>query len=54
MKEALYNLAKTCGADLMGVAPAARFAPGHKIFRIYPQVKSVVGFGTELKVYMHM
>ena len=44
MKEALYNLAKTCGADLMGVAPAARFAPDHKIFRIYPQVKSVIGF----------
>ena len=44
MKQQLLNLAKTCGADLMGVAPATRFAPGHKIFRIYPQVKSVVGF----------
>ena len=44
MKQQLLNLAKTCGADLMGVAPATRFAPDHKIFRIYPQVKSVIGF----------
>ena len=44
MKKALYDLAKTCGADLMSVAPAARFAPDHKIFRIYPETKSVVAF----------
>ena len=44
MKQQLLDLAKTCGADLMGVAPATRFAPGHKIFRIYPEVKSVIGF----------
>jgi len=44
MKEKLFELAKACGADLMGIAPAERFGKGHKIFRIFPQVKSVVGF----------
>lgn len=44
MKQELIDLARQCGADLVGVAPASRFAPSHRIFRIYPQVKSVVGF----------
>jgi len=44
LKTALFELAKTCGADLMGVAPAARFPVDHRIFRIFPQTKSVVGF----------
>lgn len=43
MKQELIDLARQCGADLVGVAPASRFAPSHRIFRIYPQVKSVVG-----------
>ena len=43
MKQELLNLAKTCGADLLGVAPASRFPADHKIFRIFPGVKSVIG-----------
>ena len=44
LKQELLELAKTCGADLMGVAPASRFAPEDKVFRIFPGVKSVVCF----------
>ena len=44
MKEELIRLAKACGADLVGVAPASRFAADSKVFRIYPQTKSVIGF----------
>ena len=44
MKEELIRLAKACGADLVGVAPASRFASDSKVFRIYPQTKSVIGF----------
>ena len=44
MKSEILKLAKACGADLVGVAPASRFPSGHKIFRIYPGVKSVIGF----------
>ena len=43
LKDELLKLAVECGADLMGVASASRFAAGHKIFRIYPEVKNVVG-----------
>lgn len=43
MKQELIDLARQCGADLVGVSPASRFPAGHRIFRIYPQVKSVVG-----------
>lgn len=43
MKQELIDLARQCGVDLIGVALASRFAPSHRIFRIYPQVKSVVG-----------
>ena len=44
LKSEVLKLAKECGADLMGVAPASRFPSNHKIFRIYPDVKSVIGF----------
>ena len=44
MKNDIITLAKACGADLVGVAPASRFPAGDNIFRIYPNVKSVVGF----------
>ena len=44
MKSEILKLAKACGVDLVGVAPASRFPSGHKIFRIYPGVKSVIGF----------
>ena len=42
LKKRLFEQAKECGADLMGIAPAERFAKDDPIFRIYPQVKSVV------------
>lgn len=44
MKEELRKLALECGADLMGVAPAARFPKDDVVFKVYPGVKSVVGF----------
>lgn len=42
MKDELIKLAKTCGADLVGVAPASRFEADSKVFRIYPDTKSVI------------
>ena len=44
MKKELIELAKTCGADLVGIAPASRFAADSKVFRIFPGTKSVIGF----------
>ena len=43
MKGELAELARECGADLMGVAPASRFAADDKVFAIYPETKSVIG-----------
>ena len=43
MKEQIISLAKKYGADLVGFAPAERFAPDHKIFRIYPDTRTVIG-----------
>ena len=42
MKDELIKLAKTCGADLVGIAPALRFEADSKVFRIYPDTKSVI------------
>ena len=42
MKDELIKLAKTCGADLVGIAPALRFEADSKVFRIYPGAKSVI------------
>ena len=44
LKKEVFKLAQSCGADLMGVAPIARFAADAKVRRIYPDAKSVVGF----------
>ena len=38
MKSEILKLAKACGVDLVGVAPASRFPSGHKIFRIFSGV----------------
>ena len=43
LKEEFVELAKECGADLVGVAPASRFDPKDPIFALFPQVKSVIG-----------
>ena len=43
LKEELVALAKECGADIVGVAPASRFAADDPVFRLLPQARSVVG-----------
>ena len=43
LKEEFVELARECGADLVGVAPASRFEPRDPIFALFPQVKSVIG-----------
>lgn len=43
MKDDFVALAKECGADIVGVAPASRFDATDPVFRIFPGTKSVVG-----------
>ena len=43
LKEDFIALAKECGADIVGVAPASRFAENDAVFKLLPQVKSVIG-----------
>ena len=43
MRDRIIALAKRHGADLVGFAPAERFAPDHKIFKIFPETKTVIG-----------
>ena len=43
LKEDFVALAKECGADLVGVAPASRFAESDPVFKLLPQVQSVIG-----------
>ena len=43
LKEEFVALAKECGADLVGVAPASRFAESDPVFKLLPQVQSVIG-----------
>ena len=45
MREQIIQLANKCDADLVGFAPASRFAPNAPIFRILPSVKTVIGMG---------
>ena len=45
MREQIIALAKKCDADIVGFAPASRFAPNDPIFRILPNVKTVIGLG---------
>lgn len=42
MKEQIISLSKANGADLVGFAPASRFASDDPIFKIYPEVKTVI------------
>ena len=44
MKEQIISLAKANGADLVGFAPASRFASDDPIFKIYPETKTVICF----------
>jgi hypothetical protein len=43
MRELIINLAKKCDADIVGFAPASRFAPNDPIFRVFPGTKTVIG-----------
>lgn len=44
MREKIINLAKETNADLIGFAPASRFSPDDAIFKLFPEVKTVIGF----------
>lgn len=43
MRDRIIALAKKNGADLVGFAPAERFTSDHKIFKIFPETKTVIG-----------
>ncbi len=45
MKQNIINLAKENLADIVGFAPASRFEKDDPIFKIYPNVKTVIGLG---------
>ena len=45
MREQIIKLAKVCDADLVGFAPASRFDSNDAIFKIMPNVKTVIGLG---------
>ncbi len=45
MKNRIIECAKKYDADLVGFAPASRFAKDDAIFKIFPGVKTVIGLG---------
>ena len=45
MRNKIIELAKICDADLVGFAPASRFDSNDAIFKILPNVKTVIGLG---------
>ncbi len=45
LKENILALAKSNGADFVGFAPADRFAKDDVIFKLMPEVKTVIGMG---------
>ena len=45
MRNKIIELAKKCDADLVGFAPADRFEKDDAIFRLFPEVKTVIGLG---------
>ncbi len=45
MNEQIIALAKKCDADVVGFAPANRFAAEDPLFKIMPNVKTVIGLG---------
>ena len=45
MTEKIIAVAKANGADLVGFAPAERFAADDPIFKIFPGTKTVIGLG---------
>ena len=45
MKDKIIEIAKKNGADIVGFAPADRFSKDDAIFKIFPEVKTVIGLG---------
>ncbi len=45
MKNRIIECAKKFDADLVGFAPASRFSKNDAIFKIFPEVKTVIGLG---------
>lgn len=45
MKNAIIECAKKYDADVVGFAPASRFASNDAIFKVFPGVKTVIGLG---------
>ena len=45
MRDKIISLAKDCCADLVGFAPAARFDKDDPVFKLMPEVKTVIGLG---------
>ena len=43
MEEKIIAIAKANGADMVGFAPASRFAADDPIFKIFPGTKTVIG-----------
>ena len=45
MREKIIEIAKKYDADLVGFAPASRFGKEDAVFKIFPEVKTVIGLG---------
>ena len=45
MRNKIIELAKKYDADLVGFAPASRFAADDAVFRVFPETKTVIGLG---------
>ncbi len=45
MRETIIETAKKYGADIVGFAPAERFADSDPVFKIFPETKTVIGLG---------
>ena len=45
LKDIIINTAKENGADVVGFAPAERFGKDDAVFRLMPEVKTVIGLG---------
>ena len=43
MRNKIIEIAKKNGADIVGFAPASRFAANDPIFKIFPDTKTVIG-----------
>lgn len=45
MRDKIIEIAKANNADIVGFAPAERFDKEHVIFKLMPEVKTVIGLG---------